>query len=67
MVRSRFVSSFDNELAHMNVSWLKLGTPYDSGQGSVGRDDSLEDESRYMLDDSVQRSSEKALCARILI
>ena len=42
MVRSRFVSSFDNELAQMNVSWLKLGTPYDSGQGSVGRDDSLE-------------------------
>ena len=26
-----------------------------------------EDESSYMLDDSVQRSSEKALCARILI
>ena len=31
MVRSRFVSSFDNELAQMNVSWLELGTPYDSG------------------------------------
>ena len=37
MVRSRFVSSFDNELAQMDISWLKLGTPYDSGQGSVER------------------------------
>ena len=31
IVRSRFVSSFDSELAQMDVSWLKLGTPYDSG------------------------------------
>ena len=31
MVRSRFVSSFDQELAQMDISWLKLGTPYDSG------------------------------------
>ena len=57
MVRSRFVSSFDNELAQMDVSWLELGTSYDSGQGSLdGTISFSEDEGRYMLDESVQRS-----------